>query len=110
MKNDIDLDVLLKEMATQHQPRLPSAGLIWWRAQVTRKLRAKERVERPLLVMRRMAMLTCVLALVGLVASNWGQLQAALRSNNWLFVPLFALMATTSLVTVVLLRFSLAKV
>src|SRR5258707_122167 len=35
--NEFELDSLLKKMADDHQPELPSPGLIWWRAQILKK-------------------------------------------------------------------------
>ena len=45
--NDSELDAILKQMATGHWPQLPSPGLIWFRAQIVRKARQRERIERP---------------------------------------------------------------
>ena len=109
MKNEIDLDALLREMAAHHQPQLPSASLIWWRAQISRKLRAKERIERPLMAMRVAAAITCTVIMVTLIAGSWGQLQAEVRDNRWLLIPVLLLTATASLVSVALLVWSWVK-
>jgi hypothetical protein len=34
--NDSDLDAILKQMATEHRPQLPSPGLIWFRTQIAK--------------------------------------------------------------------------
>ncbi|MGC2769313.1 MAG: hypothetical protein WB607_27690 [Candidatus Acidiferrum sp.] len=91
MKNEINLDSLLKEMVGHYQPQLPSASLIWWRAQIARKLREKERIERPLQVMRVTAAIACAVILATLSAHSWGQLQALVLDNKWLLLPLFLL-------------------
>ncbi len=106
MKNEINLDTLLKEMVANHQPQLPSASLIWWRAQIARKLREKERIERPLGVMRVTAAIACAVILTMFSAHSWGQLRASVLDNRWLLLPLFLL--TGSLV-VQLLVLSRAK-
>jgi hypothetical protein len=72
--NDSDLDAILKQMATEHRPQLPSPGLIWFRAQIVRKASQKERIERPLVMMRGFAGLTGAVILLLLVAGNWGQI------------------------------------
>ena len=68
--NDSDLDAILKQMATEHLPQLPSPGLIWFRAQIVRKAWQKERIERPLVVMRGLAGLTGAVILLLLIAGN----------------------------------------
>ena len=52
MNNDFEFDSLIKKMAADHQPELPSPGVIWWRAQILKKQAEKERIERPLTIMR----------------------------------------------------------
>jgi hypothetical protein len=103
MKNEINLDALLKEMAAQHQPQLPSASLIWWRAQIARKLTEKKLIERPLRVMRASAAIACTVIVATLIAHSWRQLQAAVLDNKWLLVPLFLL--TGCLVLALLVSF-----
>jgi len=65
MNNEFELDSLIKKMANEHQPELPSPGLIWWRAQILKKPQEKARIERPLMVMRMVA------ALAGLAIFVW---------------------------------------
>jgi hypothetical protein len=91
MKNEINLNALLKEMVANHQPQLPSASLIWWRAQIDRKLREKERIERPLQVMRLTAAIVCTVILAMLSAHSREQLQALVLDNKWLLLPLLLL-------------------
>lgn len=69
--NDPQIDSLIKNMARQHQPELPSPGLIWWRAQIQRKLAAKERVERPMIIMRMISLIVLAIVVGGIVAANW---------------------------------------
>jgi hypothetical protein len=91
MKNEINLDSLLKEMVAHYQPQLPCASSIWWRAQIARKLREKERIERPLQVMRVTTTIACAVILATLSAHRWGQLQAVVLDNKWVLLPLFLL-------------------
>jgi len=42
MNKDFQLDSLIKNMANKHRPELPSPGLIWWRAQIQKKLAEKQ--------------------------------------------------------------------
>ena len=87
MNNQYELDALLKQMAEDHRPQLPSPGLIWWRAQILRKQREKERIERPLMVMRWLAVVMCAVALV-LVAGRWGAFHNAITDPNRWFLTL----------------------
>ncbi len=104
--NEFELDSLLKKMADDHQPELPSPGLIWWRAQILRKQQEKERIERPMVIMRSVAAAACLIAFFVLLAGNWRQFQ----SMNWLLLPLgIMVLAVVSLVSVVLLFRSPAK-
>jgi hypothetical protein len=103
MNNDSQLDSLLKQMAEDHQPELPSPGLIWWRAQILRKQQERARIERPVMIMRLVATLVCVLVLAALVASDWQQFQALLGSESWLLLPVGIVILTTSLVSASLL-------
>lgn len=70
MNNDSQLDFLIKNMARQHEPELPSPGLIWWRAQIQKKLAEKERIERPIMIMRTAAVAVCVGLVSGFLAVN----------------------------------------
>jgi hypothetical protein len=110
MSSEFELDSLMKKMADGHQPDLPSPGLIWWRAQILRKQQEKDRVERPLVIMRLVAAAACLVAFLVLLAGNWGQFQAVMGHNNWLLMPLgITVLAIISLVSVVLLFRSPAK-
>jgi hypothetical protein len=73
MNNDAQLDALIKQMAQDHQPELPGPGVIWWRAQIQKKLAEKERIERPMVIMRLAAALVCAVVLLGMLAANWRQ-------------------------------------
>ncbi|MBZ5505420.1 MAG: hypothetical protein LAO78_08030 [Acidobacteriia bacterium] len=53
-------------MADGDQPELPSPGLIWWRAQILKKQHEKERIERPLIIMRMLAAVVCLIVFVWL--------------------------------------------
>lgn len=70
MNNDFEFDSLIKKMAADHQPESPSPGVIWWRAQILKKQAEKERIERPLTIMRALAALLCLVVVVGLWVSQ----------------------------------------
>jgi|SRR5215471_2901021 len=80
-----DLDLLIKKMAAEHQPELPSPGLVWWRAQVLKKQAQKERIERPVNIMRMVAAAVCLVV----VAALWFSQGSAL----WQFLGGSALLA-----------------
>ena len=80
MNNQLDLDLLIKQMAAGHQPELPSPGLIWWRAQILKKQAQKERIERPVAIMRMVAAALCVVAVIGLALSQGSTLWQLLSS------------------------------
>jgi hypothetical protein len=69
MNNDHELDLLIKQMAAGHEAELPSPGLIWWRAQILRKQAEKERIERPVMIMRMVAVAMSLLVVIALWAS-----------------------------------------
>jgi hypothetical protein len=97
MNNEFELDSLLKQMADSHRAELPSPGLIWWRAQILRKRREKERIERPLIIMRGVAAATCVAALVLFLVNSWGQLELPVASRFLLPLVVTVLAATLGL-------------
>ena len=107
--NDSDLDAILKQMATEHRLQLPSPGLIWFRAQIVRKAWQKERIERPLVVMRGLVGLNSAVILLLLVAGNWGQMQDAMDHRSWFLLPLLLLILTASLASGAILLWSPAK-
>jgi hypothetical protein len=98
MNNEFELDSLLKQMADSHRHELPSPGLVWWRAQVLRKQKEKERIERPLMIMRGVAAAACVAALVVLLVNSWGQLELPVTSRLLLPLAITVLAATLGLV------------
>ncbi|HKV93171.1 MAG TPA: hypothetical protein VJW20_11550 [Candidatus Angelobacter sp.] len=70
MNNDHELDRLIKKMAAGHEAELPSPGLIWWRAQIRKKQAEKERIERPVIVMRMVAVALGLLVVIALWVSQ----------------------------------------
>ena len=100
MTNDLDrndfnrdeFDVILKQMAEEHRPELPSPGLIWFRAQVARKLRQKEKIEQPAVIMCGLVCLACAMFLINFVAGNWRPIQDVLNQESWFLLP--AVLAT----------------
>jgi hypothetical protein len=79
MNNDFEFDSLIKKMAADHQPELPSPGVIWWRAQILKKQAEKERIERPLIIMRALAAILCLAVVVGLWLSQGETISAILN-------------------------------
>jgi hypothetical protein len=109
MKDDRELDELLKGMAAEHQVLLPTPGLIWWRAQILKKQREQERIERPLIVMRQLTAVLCGVFFVALLAENFGQMQTVLRNHSWFLLPLLILTTTVAVVSASLPPRSRAK-
>ena len=70
MNNDFEFDSLIKKMAADHKPELPSPGVIWWRAQILKKQAEKERIERPFTIMRALAAVLCLAVVVALWTSQ----------------------------------------
>jgi hypothetical protein len=88
MKNNIDLDAILQQMAAEHRLQLPDRGVIWFRAQILRKTRQKERIERPMEIMRLLVALTGALILLVFLADNWTPMLDALRHGSGFLLPL----------------------
>jgi len=84
--NDAQLDSILNQMAAAHEPQLPSAGQIWFRAEIQRKARQRERIERPLLVMRGIAAAVCLAAFAALALWNLDELRQTL--SGWYMFPM----------------------
>jgi hypothetical protein len=103
MNNDFQLDSLLKQMAKDHQPDLPGPGLIWWRAQILRKQHERARIERPVMIMRLVATVACLVVFAASVAGNWQQFQALLGREGWLVLPVGIAVLMGSLVSASLL-------
>jgi hypothetical protein len=109
MRNDSDLDAILRQMAAEHRPQLPSPGLIWFRAQLLRKAQQKERIERPLVVMRLLVLIAGAVLLPALVAANWGQMRYAMNHQSSFLLPLLLLTLTASLASGAILFWSPGK-
>lgn len=96
--NDEQLDAILKDMAaktasTEAQP--PSAGQIWFRAQILRKKRRQERIERPLAAMRGIAVAICLAAVLLFAFQDLGALRATVSGSYLL--PLAVMMVIVAL-------------
>jgi hypothetical protein len=101
MTDDSTLNFLLKQMAEDHQPELPSPGLIWWRAQILRKQQEKDRIERPMIIMRWLAAAVCAAAAV-MLAGNWGVFRTATAGTYpWLLPLVVILTIAVSVVSMV---------
>jgi hypothetical protein len=79
MNNDLEFDFLVKKMAAEHQPELPSPDVIWWRAQILKKQAEKQRIERPFTIMRVLAAILCLAVVVGLWISQGEAVSAILN-------------------------------
>lgn len=102
MIDERNLDSLLKQMAEDHWAELPSPGFIWWRAQILRKQREKERIERPMIIMQVLATVVCATVSLALVAGNWSLVYSAAETYRW-FLPLGILAVTISAVSIAIL-------
>jgi uncharacterized sodium:solute symporter family permease YidK len=89
MNNEFEFDSLIKKMAADHQPELPSPGVIWWRAQILKKQAEKERIELPFTIMRALVAVLCVVVVVGLWINQAEGISAIFnRTNGFSFAPL----------------------
>lgn len=102
--NDLEFDSLIKQMAAEHQPELPSPDVIWWRAQILKKQAEKQRIERPVSIMRIAATALFLLVVVwlwineaGSMRNAWGLLGA------FPFAPLLLTGAVIGLVVMALM-------
>src|SRR5262249_6319406 len=102
MNDELQLDSLIKKMAADHSVELPSPGLIWWRAQIMKKQEEKQRIERPMMIMRLVAAVVCV-AIFGIAIATSGQQLQPLP------VLLMIVAVAVSLVSAALLLWSPAK-
>lgn len=89
MNSDFEFDSLIKKMAAEHQPELPSPGLIWWRAQILKKQAEKERIERPVKIMRILASVIGLCVVLGLLVSQSDGIRGVFsRAGVLSFAPL----------------------
>jgi hypothetical protein len=79
MKPTVDIEAILKELTAKYRPELPSAGAIWFRAQMRRKARERERIERPMRVMELIVALNGFLVLLTAVGDNWATIRQGAR-------------------------------
>ena len=104
MNNDVEFDSLVKKMAAEHQPELPSPDVIWWRAQILKKQAEKQRIERPVTIMRIAATVLFLVVVVWLWTSEAGSMRDALeRLGAFPFVPLLLVGAVIGLVVISLM-------
>ena len=95
MNNDFEFDSLVKKMAAEHQPELPSPGVIWWRAQILKKQAEKERIERPVTIMRAVAAIIGLIILAGLWISQADGIHASLSRAGGFPVMTFQIVGAT---------------
>jgi hypothetical protein len=104
MNNDLEFDSLIRKMAAEHQPELPSPDAIWWRAQILRKQAEKQRIERPVTIMRIAAAVLFLVVLVGLWVNEADSMRDAWgRLGVFPFVPLLLTGAVIGLVVMALM-------
>ena len=102
--DDLQFDSLIRKMAAEHKPELPSPDVIWWRAQILRKQAEKQRIERPVTIMRIVAAALFLVVVVGLWIGEAGSMREALgQLGVFPFVPLLLAGAVMGLVAIVLL-------
>jgi hypothetical protein len=66
----------------QREVRLPSAGLVWWKAQLAARRAAEERAAQPIAWVERMAQVFGTLALLGLGWWQWPRILAWWSGSN----------------------------
>lgn len=86
MNKEPELDSLVKRMAEEHRPVLPSPDLIWWRAQLLKKYEQKRRIERPGQIMRLIAALVCLAYAAALWVDSGQAIPAMAMRTTWLLV------------------------
>ena len=91
MKPTVDIEAILKELTAKYRPELPSAGAIWFRAQMRRKARERERIERPMRVMEVIVALNGFLVLLTAVGDNWATIRQGARLLSGGLLVLFVL-------------------
>ena len=96
---DRQLDSLIKRMAANHPAPSASAGLIWWRAQILKKLERKQRIERPMVIMRMLATTVAVGVLIAALMAN-SQMRESITQTEILL--LVAAVAAVSVVGIFL--------
>jgi len=97
--NDLQFDSLIRKMAAEHKPGLPSPDVIWWRAQILRKQAEKQRIERPVTIMRIVAAALFLVVVVGLWIGEAGSMREALgQLGVFPFVPLLLAGAVMTIV------------
>jgi len=101
--NDLQFDFLIKKMAAEHKPELPSPDVIWWRAQILKKQAEKQRVERPVTIMRIAAAALFLVVLVGLWINEAGPLREASQLGVFPFVPLLLAAAVIGVVAMAMM-------
>ncbi|HEV2425524.1 MAG TPA: hypothetical protein VGZ29_11915 [Terriglobia bacterium] len=62
---------------TPAEGRLPSAGFVWWKAQLAARRAAEERATQPITLVERFAQALALISVVGLVLWQWP------RISNW---------------------------
>jgi hypothetical protein len=108
--NDSRLDLLIKNMAQVHRPQLASPGVIWWRAQIQKKLAEKERIERPMMIMRAVVLALSAALVAVILVVNWREIGAVAGGRPGPFVVL-GIFAAAALISAgsLLLRESMGK-
>jgi len=102
--DDLEFDSLIKRMAADHQPELPSPDVIWWRAQILKKQAEKQRIERPVTVMRTVAAAFFLMVLLGLLINQAGSMRDAWgRLGVFPFMPLLLAGVVMGLVLIALM-------
>ena len=101
--NDLEFDSLIKKMAAEHQPDLPSPDVIWWRAQILKKQAEKERIERPVTIMRIAAAVLFLFVLVGLWINEAASMRDAWDRLGAFPVPLLLSGAVIGLMVMALM-------
>jgi hypothetical protein len=110
MNNDFQFDSLVKKMALEHQPELPSPGAIWWRAQILKKQAEAERIERPAKIMRAFAAIISLVVVVGLWSSEVNGISGILsRLGAFPFTPLLIVAAVMGIALIGVTLWSTAR-
>ena len=73
-----------EEELAQTEVRLPSAGLVWWKAQLAARRAAEERAAQPIAWVERMVQVFGALALLGMALWQWPRILGWLGGSKTL--------------------------
>lgn len=71
--------MLQEDDLARAEVRLPSAGFVWWKAQLAARRAAEQRAAQPIALVERFAQALMLMAALGLTLSQWPRISGWLR-------------------------------